>query len=193
MFYWPALSLFLYNLLLVYFVRRVKRISHDSLQVTNDSGSLWDYVPIVGEYITGKDLPVDQTGEHNEFSKILLTLNIMINTLILMPFFIKNIRLTFLLGVVITWNVFILQRVFAFQIMLVWSLWFSRISRLYYATIIGVLVTTDLVHLKLILRAIKLQRSCLQFTVQREWDGADVVVREAVPESIEGPIGDVST
>ncbi|XP_034477833.1 uncharacterized protein LOC117784253 [Drosophila innubila] len=185
----PALNLFLFNIILVNLIKGVKRIANDN----NESGSIWDYVPLVGELMTGKDLPGEQSGMHSEFSKNLLNWNVMINAILLSSFFVKSRRMILVLGLVITWNIFIFERILAFQLMLIWSLWFTGMTWSYYAIILGVLMTMNFIYLKLISQTIKLQRRCFHVTVPKDGKGEEMEVRESVPDSIEGPIGDGST
>lgn len=72
-------------------------------------------------------------------------------------------RLGFLVVVVIMWNIFVLERILAFELTLIWSLWSNDISSLTYAIVISSITLTNIIHSMLIYESIKMHHGRLRF------------------------------
>ncbi|KRF84815.1 uncharacterized protein [Drosophila virilis] len=126
MLYPPAFNLFLYNALLCHMIKYVDRC----IDGRKGQASLWHYVPIIGDYLVPKETNLDLSMEYNEFPKALLNLNYLINALALLPGLVQHRWLAFLVALIVIWNLFVFERVLAFQLTLMWSLWLKDISSL---------------------------------------------------------------
>lgn len=73
-------------------------------------------------------------------------------------------RLGFLVVLVIMWNIFVLERLLAFELTLIWSLWSSNISSLTYAIVISGITFTNIIHTMLIYESIKMHHGRLRVT-----------------------------
>ncbi|XP_064544933.1 uncharacterized protein LOC135432961 [Drosophila montana] len=161
MLYPPAFNLFLYNALLCHMIKYVDRC----IDGHKGQASLWHYVPIIGDYLVPKETNFDPSMEYNEFPKALLNLNYLINALALLPGLVQHRWLAFLVALIVIWNLFVFERVLAFQLTLMWSLWLKDISSLTYAVIISFIAFMNTFHLILIVDSIKMQHGCLRTTV----------------------------
>ncbi|EDW19683.1 uncharacterized protein LOC6583541 [Drosophila mojavensis] len=151
----PAFNLFLYNILLSQAMQRVVRIKDGP----SDQSSSWDQLALIGGLRTSRELPT----EHNEFPDFMVYLNYLINALALMADVLQRRRLGFLVVVVIMWNIFVLERILAFELTLIWSLWSNDISSLTYAIVISSITLTNIIHSMLIYESIKMHHGRLRF------------------------------
>ncbi|XP_017084256.1 uncharacterized protein LOC108116748 [Drosophila eugracilis] len=150
----PALNLFLYNGLLVYIAREVKRVV--SAPSSNISG--WRRIPIIGRVFAPQQAnPAEDVTDSPEFSDFLWCVNLYVNFLLLLPVFLKVHNFSLLVAMVLMWNFYVYQRLFAFYLRLVWHLWWSDLCWAYYAplAILGFLMSS--MHLGLIVGTMNLQ------------------------------------
>ncbi|TDG42553.1 hypothetical protein AWZ03_011023 [Drosophila navojoa] len=154
MFRMPALNLFFYNTLLSQAMQRVVCIKDGR----SDQASSWDQLALIGGLRTSRELPT----EHNEFPDCMVYLNYLINALTLLPDAMQRGRLGFLVVLVIMWNIFVLERLLAFELTLIWSLWSNDISSLTYAIVISSITFTNLIHSMLIYESIKMHHGRLR-------------------------------
>ncbi|XP_017864312.1 PREDICTED: uncharacterized protein LOC108614620 [Drosophila arizonae] len=151
----PAFNLFLYNILLSQAMQRVVRIKDGP----SDQSSSWDQLALIGGLRTSRELPT----EHNEFPDSMVYLNYLINASALLADVMQRRRLGFLVVVVIMWNIFVLERILAFELTLIWSLWSNDISSLTYAIVISSITLTNIIHSMLIYESIKMHHGRLRF------------------------------
>ncbi|XP_062134483.1 uncharacterized protein LOC133844482 [Drosophila sulfurigaster albostrigata] len=136
-----ALNLLIFNLWLVHVIQNIYRIGSDDAAKKG----------------------VNQLAEHRVFSDLMLNAFSAINALLLLPTFLQNRVMGWLLGFILTWNIFIYQRILSFQLQLIYALWKSHENRLKCALIICFLIVVNGFYLNFFYRALKLQRK--SFTV----------------------------
>lgn len=169
--------------------------------VEDEVASYWNYLSVLRDYVSqqkveSEDLPVTQ-----EFPDCLLAVNILINALIVFPaiqqvrtingysfswyplttFFFLLQRQLFgnLLIPVITWNIFVCERILIFQLSLMYSLLLNELSLCSYASLIAGLTLLNGVHVMLIGDVIKLQYDCFQVPLYKTEECAVVPVDSA--------------
>ncbi|XP_017004241.2 uncharacterized protein [Drosophila takahashii] len=150
----PALNLFFYNCLVVYIARKVIRIIKAPL--TNANG--WCRIPLIGR-IFGSQQPdtLDDGLEFPEFDVALWNVNLHVNFLLLLPALFQIHHFTLLVALILMWNFYVYQRLFAFYLKLVWHLWWSDLGWVYYAPLVIFGLVMNTLHLSLIIGTMKLQ------------------------------------
>ncbi|XP_017841622.1 uncharacterized protein LOC108599327 [Drosophila busckii] len=153
-----GITLCIYNMVLVHIIKRVKSIAYESETHT----TLWSYIPIWGDYWSIKKLKI--TENSLEVPDSLIITNVLLNLAVLLPSFSQRPRYSLLLGIILMWNFFILQRMLAFLLSILCFLWLTDINNTDYIMVGLSVLIFNIFHIMLIIDTMKLQRYCLEAT-----------------------------
>ncbi|KAH8364383.1 hypothetical protein KR084_006491, partial [Drosophila pseudotakahashii] len=172
----PALNLFFYNCIVVYIAREVIRIIKGKIEMINIFVALktfllapltnargWSRIPLIGRIFGSQQLDTfDDELEFPEFEDVMWNMNLRVNFLLLVPALFKIHHFSLLMALILMWNFYVFQRLFAFYLKLVWHLWWSDLSWAYYAPLFVFGLVMNALHLSLIIGTMKLQRKSPQ-------------------------------
>ncbi|XP_022219691.1 uncharacterized protein LOC111072261 [Drosophila obscura] len=151
-----AIALVVYNIFLYSVAWDIKRIEEDP---PNTQRSLLHVIPVVGKWIAPEqpllkwlmDVPFSEFGDR------FWSINVGLNTLLLLPAVLQQRvfrHITMIVAGIITWNLFVFQRVLVYYLIVAWALWQGQVDHNVLKFIFGGLCMSAL-HLALICMSIR--------------------------------------